>query len=105
MTLPKTVSLVSFFFAVGIILQLFVFKRFLVTIFRSLSRTPAISITALINVTKELHFRCCREVDLSLSLLGEVFQRYLSVSHTGQLVTQGKYVRAAKPVLCKIIAR
>ena len=45
------------------------------------------------------------EVDLSLSLLGEVFQRYLSVSHTGQLVTQGKYVRAAKPVLCKIIAR
>ena len=43
-------------------------------------------------------------VDLSLSLLSEAFQRYLSVSHIAQLVTHGKDVKIAKPVLCKITA-
>ena len=43
-------------------------------------------------------------VDLPLSLLGEVFQRYLSVKHTGQLVTYGKAARVAISVLCKIIS-
>ena len=44
-------------------------------------------------------------VDLPLSLLGEVFQRYLSVRHIAQLVTHGKTVRIVKSVLCKIIVR
>ena len=44
-------------------------------------------------------------VDFPLSLLGEVFQRYLSVKHTGQLATHGKTVRAAESVLYKIILR
>ena len=39
-------------------------------------------------------------VDVLLSLLDDVFQRYLSVKHTSQLVTHGKVVRV---VLCKII--
>ena len=43
-------------------------------------------------------------VDLSLSLLSEAFQRYLSVSHIAQLVTHGKGVKIVKPVLCKITA-
>ena len=33
--------------------------------------------------------------DLPLSLLKEVFQRYLSVKHKGQLVTHGKTVKVA----------
>ena len=44
-------------------------------------------------------------VDLPLSLLGNVFQRYLSVGHVAQLVTHSKTVKIAKSVLCKIIAR
>ena len=47
-------------------------------------------------------------VDLPLSLLGEAFQRYLSVRHIAQLVTHGKSVDIAKKyeksVLCKITA-
>ena len=42
-------------------------------------------------------------VDFPLSLLGEVFQRYLSVKHTGQLVAHLKTMRAAESVLYKII--
>ena len=42
---------------------------------------------------------------MPLSLLGEVFQIYLSVRHIVQLVTHGKTVKIAKPILCKIIAR
>ena len=38
---------------------------------------------------------------LLLSLLGEVFQRYLAVRYIAQLVTRGKSVKIAKPVLCK----
>ena len=38
---------------------------------------------------------------LPLSLLGEVFQRYLAVRYIAQLVTQGKAAKIAKPVLCK----
>ena len=44
-------------------------------------------------------------VDLPLSLLGKVFQRYLSVRHIARLVTHGKTVKIAKSVLCKITAR
>ena len=44
-------------------------------------------------------------VDLPLSLLGKVFQRYLSLKHKGQLVKHGKTARAAKFVLYKIISR
>ena len=43
--------------------------------------------------------------DLPLSLLDEVFQRYLAVRHIAQLVRHGKTVKIAKSVLCKIIAR
>ena len=42
--------------------------------------------------------------DLLLSLLGEVFQRYLSVRHIAQLDTHGKTVKIAESALCKIIA-
>ena len=42
-------------------------------------------------------------VDLPLSLLKEVFQRYLSVMYTDQVVTQGTAVKVAKSVLYKII--
>ena len=50
---------------------------------------------------------CCGAgvVDMRLSLLGEVFRRYLSVRHIAQLVTHGNAVRIAKSVLCKIICR
>ena len=41
---------------------------------------------------------------MALSSLGQVFQRYLSVRHIAQLVTQGKTVKIAKSVLCKMIA-
>ena len=44
-----------------------------------------------------------RVVNLPLSLLGEVFQRYLAVRYIAQLVTQGKTVKIAKPVLCKLL--
>ena len=44
-------------------------------------------------------------VDLPLSLLGEDFQRYLSVIHTDQLLTHGKTVRVAKSALYRIISR
>ena len=43
--------------------------------------------------------------DLTLSLLGDVFQRCLSVRHMAQLVTHGKTAKIAKSVLRKIIAR
>ena len=39
-----------------------------------------------------------------LSLLGEVFQRYLSVRDIAQLVAHGKTAKIAKPVLGKIVA-
>ena len=43
-------------------------------------------------------------VDLPLSLLDEVFQRYLSARHIAQLETHSKTVRVAKSALSKIIA-
>ena len=42
---------------------------------------------------------------MSRKILGEVFQRYLSVRNMAQLVTHGKTVRIVKSVLCKIIVR
>ena len=63
---------------------------------------------ALSNLTKNCFLDVPGVVDLPLSLLGEVFQRYLSKvfqRHIAQLVTQGKTVRIAKSALYKIIAR
>ena len=41
-------------------------------------------------------------IDLPLSLLGEVFQRYLlAVKYIAQLVTQGKTAKIVKPALYK----
>ena len=54
-----------------------------------------------INVTKSPCLDVVGVVDLPLSFLGEVFQRYLAVRYIGQQVTQGKTVKFAKPVLCK----
>ena len=54
---------------------------------------------------KKLLFRCCGGCSLPLSLLGKVFQIYLSVWHIPRLVTHGKTVKIAKSVLCKITAR
>ena len=42
-------------------------------------------------------------LDLPLSLLGEVFQKYLAVRHTDQLVTHEKTVRVLKSALSKVI--
>ena len=42
------------------------------------------------NVTKSSCLDVAGVVDLPLSLLGEVFQRYLAVRHIAQLVTHGK---------------
>ena len=41
-------------------------------------------------------------IDLLLTLLGEVFQSYLSVRYISQLVTHGKAVKIAKSVLRNI---
>ena len=60
---------------------------------------------ALTNVMKSSCLYVAAVVDLLLSLLGEIFQRYLSVRPIAQLVTHGKTVKIAKSVLCKIIAR
>ena len=57
------------------------------------------------NATKSSWLDIVGVVDLPLRLLGEVFQRYLSVRHIAQLVTHGKTVRIVKSVLCKIIVR
>ena len=43
-------------------------------------------------------------VDLPLSLLGKVFQRYLAVKYIAQLVTQGK-TENCEACLMQIIAR
>ena len=61
--------------------------------------------TALATVAKSSCLDVAEVVDLLLSLLGEIFQWYLSVRHIAQLVTHGKTVKIAKSVLCKIIAR
>ena len=53
------------------------------------------------NVTKRSSLDVVWVIDLPLSLLGEVFQRYLAVRYIVQLVTQGKTAKFAKPVLCK----
>ena len=57
------------------------------------------------NVLKSSYLDVAGVVDLSLSSLSEVFQRYLSVRHIAQLVTHRKTEKIAKSVLCKIIAR
>ena len=53
------------------------------------------------NVTKSSSLDVVWVIDLPLSLLGEVFQRYLAVRYIAQLVTQGKTAKIEKPVLCK----
>ena len=103
------------FVAFDIILPLFLFflQLFMVTSFRGESRSPATSIIDLLVTVgndinychKNLQFRGCRAHRFALSLLGEGFQRYLSVRHIVQLVTHGKTVKSAKSVLCKIIGR
>ena len=61
--------------------------------------------TVVTNVTKSSCLDIAGFVDLPLSLLGEVFQRYLAVRHIAQLVAHGKTENFELPVLCKIIAR
>ena len=53
------------------------------------------------SVTKSSCLDVVLFIYLPLSLLGEVFQRYLAVRYIAQLVTQGKAAKIAKPVLCK----
>ena len=55
-------------------------------------------------MTKSSSLDVVRVVDLPLSLLGEVFQRYLSVRHIDQLETHDETVKIVNSVLCKIIA-
>ena len=61
-------------------------------------------LTRLTNATKNSILDVVGVTDLPLSLLGGVFQRYLSLTHTGHLVAEGKTVRVAKSVLYKIIS-
>ena len=49
------------------------------------------------NVTKRSSLDVVWVIDLPLSLLGEVFERYLAVRYIAQLVTQGKTAKIAKP--------
>ena len=101
--LPSRKIVLLNFVAFDIILRLFLY---VVTSFRGASRTPATSIIDLLvtiangmnECHKKLLFRCCG----GCNLLGEVFQRYLSVRYIAQLVTHGKTVKIAKSVLCKI---
>ena len=83
---------------------MFIFKLFIVTSFKGVPRTPAKSIMDPL-VTLVNGINLVGVVDLPLSLLQEVFRRYLSVKHTDQLLTHGKTVRVAKSVLYKIISR
>ena len=46
-----------------------------------------ILVTTLTNATKNSILDVVEVTDLSLSWLGGVFQRYLSLTHTGELVT------------------
>ena len=67
--------------------------------------TPAISIMdpliTLVNSTLDV----AGVVDLFLSLLKEVFQRYLSVKHADHLVKHDKTVRVSNSVLYRIVFR
>ena len=58
----------------------------------------------LTTVTESSYLDVVGVVDLLLSLVGEVFQRYFSVRHIAQLETHRKTVKIAKSALCKIIA-
>ena len=49
------------------------------------------------SVTKSSCLDVVLFIYLPLSLLGEVFQRYLAVRYIAQLVTQGKTAKIAKP--------
>ena len=76
------------------LLQLFIFRLFIVISFKGVSSTPATSILdtlitlkPLTNVTKNSILDVVGLVDLPLNLLGKVFHRHLSVKHTGQQVT------------------
>ena len=40
-----------------------------------------------------------------MSLLGELFPMFLLVRHIGQLATNGKIVKVARSLLCRIVAR
>ena len=86
--LPLEKLFFQIFVAFDIILPLFLLKLFRIT-----------------NVTKSSCLDVAGVVDLPQSLLGEVFQRYVSVRHIAQLVAHGKTAKIAKSVLCKIIAR
>ena len=59
----------------------------------------------LTNVTKNFILDVAGVVCLSLSLIGELFPRCLSVRRTGQLMTHDETVRVARSVLCKTISR
>ena len=56
-----------------------------------------------VNDINECHkkplFRCCR----GRSLLGDIFKRYLSVTHKARLVTHGKTEKIARSVLCHAV--
>ena len=59
----------------------------------------------LTNVTKNFILDVAGVVCLSLSLIGELFPRCLSVRRTGQLMTHDETVRVARSVLCKTVSR
>ena len=56
-----------------------------------------------VNGINECHkkplFRCCG----GRSLLGDIFKRYLSVTHKARLVTHGKTEKIARSVLCHAV--
>ena len=60
---------------------------------------------ALTNALKNFILDVAGVLDFFLSLLDELYERYLSVRHIGQLSTPGENVRVPTSILCKIIAR
>ena len=59
-------------------------------------------VTALTNVTRNSILVVAGVVDLPLSLLGEIFQRYLAVRYIAQLVTHGKAVKTPT-IYCQVL--
>ena len=63
--------------------------------FTGVSRNPDLLVTVV---------RCCGDFRFALKFIRWSFQIYLSLRHIAQQVTQGKTLKIAKSVLCKIIA-
>ena len=96
------------FVVVDIILQLSLLLFFLTLIpaasIMDLLVTLVNDVLPLTVVTKNSILDVAGDVDSSLSILGKLSPRWLSVRYIGQLATHGQTVTIAKSALCKIFA-